>query len=101
MTIFLPAPWRLPVATFLAVALLVAPSMSTAQTYADRMANAVQDMELAAGGAVKVTQSPITGLATFVAPEPNRRIPLVGAASASPEEKARTFVSSYGQAFGL
>jgi Zn-dependent metalloprotease len=58
-------------------------------------------MELASGGSVRTADSPVTGLVTFSASDPNRPIPTGATGSASREEKARAFLSTYGQAFGV
>lgn len=76
-------------------------SVLDAQTPADAVLNAMDNMERAAGGPVKSTQSPVTGLATFVAADPGHPIPVAASAAASAEERARAFLGVYGQAFGV
>ncbi|MES1241672.1 MAG: M4 family metallopeptidase [Acidobacteriota bacterium] len=60
---------------------------------------ALLQMELASGGPVKATISTATGMATFLSP--SRPIPVTGAASTSPEDRARAFLRTYGRAFGF
>jgi Zn-dependent metalloprotease len=77
------------------------PTVLRAQGAPDPVLEAVQSLEQAAGGAVTVTQSRVTGLATFISTGPGRPIPVPARATASREEKALAFVTSYGKAFGL
>ena len=58
-------------------------------------------MEAASGGAVHVTQSPTTKLATFLAATPGKPIPLLVAPTTPPEERGRKFLHLYGAAFGI
>ena len=60
-----------------------------------------QSMEAAAGDAVEITQSPVTGLATFVTAKPTNLIPTFAAPTASAEERGRQFLTTYGKAFGV
>ena len=60
-----------------------------------------QRMEAASGSSVKLTESPVTGLATFFATSPGKSIPIAAPRSASPENKGRRFVGAYGAAFGI
>jgi Zn-dependent metalloprotease len=58
-------------------------------------------MEGAAGGKVQITISPHTGLAVFVAATPEKPIPTFADPTASPEERSRRFLDTYGEAFGI
>ncbi|NOT53372.1 MAG: DUF11 domain-containing protein, partial [Deltaproteobacteria bacterium] len=63
--------------------------------------NARQRMEAAAGAPVKMTASPQTDLATFLAASPGKPIPTAASPAANPEVRARQFLRSYGPAFGI
>src|SRR5215204_2469511 len=60
-----------------------------------------QKMEAFAGGAVQITQSSVTDLATFVAAAPEKPIPTFLSPTAPPEERGRKFLELYGMAFGI
>ncbi len=60
-----------------------------------------QRMEAFAGGAVQITQSPVSELATFVAAAPGKAIPTFMSPTAPPEERGRKFLDLYGTAFGI
>ncbi len=63
--------------------------------------DAIRDLEKAAGGAVRITTSPLTGTATFVAATGGRGIRVAAAARASAAERAKAFVDAHGGAFGV
>jgi bacillolysin len=63
--------------------------------------NARQRMEAAAGAPVKMTVSPQTDLATFLAASPGKLVPTAAPPAANPEVRARQFLRSYGPAFGI
>lgn len=58
-------------------------------------------MEAASGASVKLSESPVTGLATFLAAGSGKTIPITAPASASPEDKGRLFIGTYGAALGI
>jgi Zn-dependent metalloprotease len=58
-------------------------------------------MRTAAGTELSITRSPRTGLATFVAAPKGRSIPVPNVATATPRDRALSFVATYGNAFGL
>jgi Zn-dependent metalloprotease len=60
-----------------------------------------QSLEAASGDAVEISQSPVTGLATFVSATPGKPIPTFAAPTASPEERGRQFLINYGKVFGI
>jgi len=81
--------------------LIAVPSIAHAQQTDTAVQEARQRMESAAGGTVAITQSSVTGLATFVATPPERPIPSYVSPTASPEERASGFLETYGNAFGI
>ena len=80
-------------------------SVQPARLHAQQRDIAVQEarqkMETFAGGAVQVTQSPVSELATFVAAAPGKPIPTFLSPTAAPEERGRKFLDLYGGAFGI
>jgi bacillolysin len=58
-------------------------------------------MEVAAGGRVKATLSPQTGLVSFLTVDARSPVPVGNAAARNPEEMALAFLRSYAGAFGL
>lgn len=78
--------------------LIAVPSIVHAQQTNSTVQEVRQRMELTAGGAVAITQSSVTGLATFVAPE--NPIPSYVSPTAPPEVRASGFLETYGNAFG-
>ncbi len=77
------------------------PLLVAAQEVGARVNQALQGMEAAAGGKITATRSPITGLATFIAAEQGRLIPVASSPDAKPEERALMFLTAHGAAFGL
>jgi hypothetical protein len=66
-----------------------------------RVNQARLDLERAAGGPVKVVPSRLHGLATFIAAGDGRLIPVNAPAAAPPEQRAESFIISYGAALGV
>ena len=71
-------------------------SSASADDAAENLAAARQAMERESGGPVDVRSSRLTGLASFV--RASRGIPVAGA---SAEERALSFLTAHGKAFGL
>lgn len=63
--------------------------------------DAHQQMEAAAGGAVSITISPSTGVATFVAASTSNPIPTLAPVNATPTQRAQMFLQTYGKAFAI
>ena len=78
-----------------------APAMAQAQQNDAVVQRAVFTMETAAGAALDITRSPVTGLATFVAAKPGQSIPTFAPPQATAEERGRLFLDRYGDAFGI
>lgn len=72
-----------------------------AQSFNASAQEALEKMNLSAGGTVQVTQSPVTGLATFVAAPPGKTIQTFAKRSALPAERGLDFLETYGSAFGI
>jgi bacillolysin len=58
-------------------------------------------METAAGARLSITRSPRNGLATFISAPPGRALSVPAAKGATARDRALSFVSAYGEAFGL
>jgi len=61
----------------------------------------LQTLESVAGAAVDIRISPATQLVTSLAAAPGHSISTFASAQATPEERARLFLGSYGAAFGI
>ncbi len=72
-----------------------------AQDRAAAADRALSAMRAAAAVDLTITRSPRTRLATFVAAPAGRFIPVPGAAAQTARDRALSFVSAYGNAFGL
>lgn len=77
------------------------PSRIRAQSPSVAVQEARQKMENFSGGAIQITQSPVSELATFVAATPGKPIPTYLSPTAPPEERGRKFLDLYGAAFGI
>jgi bacillolysin len=88
-------------AAVLTATLLGTPMMLHAQKTPEDLAKATRNLELATGGPVSLSRSSATGLVTFFSVSAGHPIPTPTLASASREEKARTFLGAYGEAFGI
>ena len=86
---------------FLAIGLFAPAFGLAAQEALDPVAAGVQELEMAAGGPVRVDRLPLTGLASFVAPSGTSGVPVRDAAAATPEARALSFLGQYGRLFGL
>ena len=62
---------------------------------------ALQTLEQAVGHPVQTTLEASTGLVSFLAAPAGTTLPVPGTSRATPEDVARTFLSTYGAAFGL
>lgn len=82
-------------------ALVILPTLLNAQTGFQAAQEAVQSMALATGGTVKITHSPVTGLASFVTTTADKPLLVPSSPKAPAETRAFAFVDVYGKAFGL
>jgi bacillolysin len=83
---------------WLAVGLPLALAAQGVSAQADQ---ALQGLEQLSGAPLRTTRSELTGLATFIGAERNRPIPAPAAFNAKPEDRALTFLTAHGAAFGL
>ena len=67
----------------------------------DAARQTVGQMKAALGGEVDATYSRLTGFVTFLTTGPGKGVPVPDPAATSPEDRARSFLDSYGSAFGL
>jgi bacillolysin len=84
----------------LAIGLVVLASAAFAQP-PDEAARAIASMRAASGASLSVTRSPRSGLATFLTTPRGQSIPVPDRAAFGPENRALSFIDSYGQVFGL
>jgi uncharacterized repeat protein (TIGR01451 family) len=73
----------------------------TPREFEERVERTRLAMERASGGSVNVVRSRLHGLATHVSADRSRPIPVNAPASASPEIRARAYLSVHGAALGL
>ncbi len=67
----------------------------------DEFSAALEELQKAASGDVKVTRSAKTGLATFMAVRSGGSIEVSGAAGATPKSRALSFLGTHGRLFGI
>ena len=85
-----------PLLYFTTLSLIAEAQEVSATVYAAR-----EKIEFAAGAPVEMTYSPVTGLATFVGTTAGNHIQSFLPSSAPTDERAKAFLSRFGNAFGI